>query len=241
MILNRFRRFKFALTADVVKMYRQVEVHQDDQMFQKIIWRDSPDQELQVYKITRVAYGQAAAPYLALKTLQQCARDYQDEYPAGATPVLKSFYVDDLLTGADSEPELQQVQEEIAALLNKGCLPLAKWCSNAWKINEALEVSIEDDEQKGVLGLRWIPHHDVLTYNIKPAPSRPTWTKRQAVSQISQLFDPNGFAAPVVITAKILIQGLWKLSLDWDDPIPPHLSQQWQQYLNDLNTLDIKR
>lgn len=76
--------------------------------------------------------------------------------------------MDDLLTGADSEKELQQVQREITALLAKGLLLLAKWCSNAWQVNEALKVSLEDDEQKGVLGLKWIPCQDILTYNIKP-------------------------------------------------------------------------
>lgn len=107
-------------------------------------------------------------------------------------------------------------------------------------MNEALEVTLEDEEQRGVLGLRWIPHHDVLTYRIKPTLTQPSWTKRQVVAQIGQLFDPNGFAAPVIITAKILIQGLWKLNLDWDDHIPPQQHQQWQQYLEELNQMDIR-
>lgn len=58
-------------------MYRQIEVHNADWLYQKIIWRHIPDQELQLYEITRVAHGQAAAPFLALLTLQQCATDYQ--------------------------------------------------------------------------------------------------------------------------------------------------------------------
>lgn len=221
-------------------MYRKIEVHHADRLYQKIIWRNTPDQELQVYEITRVAYGQAAAPFLALRTLQQCATDYQQDYPIGADHVRTSFYVDDLLTGADSETDLQRIQHEVTVLLAKCHLPLAKWCSNAWQVNEALEVKIEDEEQKGVLGLRWIPHHDVLTYRIKPSPIQSNWTKRQVVSQIGQLFDPNGFAAPAIITAKILIQGLWKLTLDWDDQIPQHLCHQWQQYLDELGRMDIR-
>lgn len=34
-ILNRFRSFQFALTADIVKMYRQIEIHQKDRKYQK--------------------------------------------------------------------------------------------------------------------------------------------------------------------------------------------------------------
>lgn len=119
-------------------------------------------------------------------------------------------------------------------------MPLAKWCSNAWNMNEALEVTLEDEEQRGVLGLRWIPFHDMLTYRIKPTLTQPNWTKRQVVAQIGQLFDPNGFAAPVIVTAKILIQELWKLNLDWDDQIPPQQYHQWQQYLEELSHMNIR-
>lgn len=97
-------------------MFRQIAIHPEDQKYQKIIWRDSPNQEISVYQITRVAYGQAAAPYLALRTVQQCAKDYQHEYPRRAAHALEAFYVDDLLTGADTEGDLLDIQHEIEAL-----------------------------------------------------------------------------------------------------------------------------
>lgn len=83
-VLNRFRRFAYALTADIVKMYRQIEIHKEDRKFQKIIWRNSPNEELQVYEINRIAYGQAAAPFLALHTLKQCAYDHRGNHSIAA-------------------------------------------------------------------------------------------------------------------------------------------------------------
>lgn len=74
----KFRSFEIALTADIVKMFRQVEVHDNHEKYQKFLWRYTPDEPVGVYQLNRVAYGQAAAPYLAVKAMQQCAVDYQD-------------------------------------------------------------------------------------------------------------------------------------------------------------------
>lgn len=40
-ILIRFRTFRFVLTADVAKMYRQVRVHESQASLQRILWRDT--------------------------------------------------------------------------------------------------------------------------------------------------------------------------------------------------------
>ena len=36
-----------------------------------------------------------------------------------------------------------------------------------------------------------------------------------------------GWLAPVVIVAKILLQKLWLQKLEWDQPLPPDLIQEW--------------
>lgn len=136
--------------------------------------------------------------------------------------------------------ELTYVRKDIIAALKKGCLPLAKWCSNAWGSDGNVGIALDDAEQTKILGLRWIPHQNVITYQIKPMPSREKWTKRQVISQIGQLFDPNGLAAPAIITAKVLIQELWKIQIDWDDHIPEEQNQLWKNYLGQLENMEIK-
>ncbi|XP_069964794.1 uncharacterized protein [Bactrocera oleae] len=42
----RFRFHMFALTADIVKMYRKVLMHEDDRKFQYILWRSSPTERI---------------------------------------------------------------------------------------------------------------------------------------------------------------------------------------------------
>lgn len=53
-------------------------------------------------------------------------------------------------------------------------------------------------------------------------------TKRSVFSLISKLFDPLGLLAPVTIRAKILMQKLWELKLQWDDPLPEDKVTVWR-------------
>lgn len=51
-IIFRFRRFLIALTADVEKMFRQILVAPEHRQFQRILWRESPKRNLDVYQLT---------------------------------------------------------------------------------------------------------------------------------------------------------------------------------------------
>ncbi len=56
-----------------------------------------------------------------------------------------------------------------------------------------------------------------------PSPLQPTTVK---------IFDFLGLFSPITITAKILLQQLWKLHLDWDTPIPDTIATEWQHWIS---------
>ncbi|GBM75520.1 hypothetical protein AVEN_180634-1 [Araneus ventricosus] len=51
---------------------------------------------------------------------------------------------------------------------------------------------------------------------------------------IHRIFDPVGFLGPFVLKIKLLIQEIWKLSLDWDDDLPECLSLAWNRWCNEV-------
>ena len=64
------------------------------------------------------------------------------------------------------------------------------------------------------------------------------------LSQIAQLFDPLGLLGPVIVQAKITMQSLWLLKVDWDETVPEQVQTTWHEYrdqLTILDELDIKR
>ena len=69
-ILLKFQAYPVAITADISKMYREVELAVPDRDFHRFLWRSTPQQEIQDYRMTRVTFGVSASLYLAVRTLQ---------------------------------------------------------------------------------------------------------------------------------------------------------------------------
>jgi len=63
-------------------------------------------------------------------------------------------------------------------------------------------------------------------------------TKRSILSIIARLFDPLGWSTPVTIAAKIFLQKLWQIRVDWDEPIPAHLENEWISIEESLKAID---
>lgn len=74
-VLMNFRQYKYGITADIEKMYRQILIHPDDRKYQKILWRENEQEPIRTFQLNTVTYGHACAPHCAVRTLVQCARD----------------------------------------------------------------------------------------------------------------------------------------------------------------------
>ncbi|XP_055623247.1 uncharacterized protein LOC129766684 [Toxorhynchites rutilus septentrionalis] len=229
-IILRFRTFPIALVADIAKMYRQILVHPDDVRFQRILWRFSGKTPIQVYELLTVTYGLAPSSYLATRTLQQLAEDEGAAYPIGGPALKKNFYVDDFIggvsvseflsrcySGAQSIEEAIRLRTELDELLPKGGFELRKWASNRLEVLQGLS-----NEQVGTQSaLQFTPEESIKALGIIWEPE-------------ARLFDPLGLIALVVVRAKIVIQELWLLSCDWDDPVPEPLRSKWESYQQEL-------
>ncbi|GFR06432.1 uncharacterized protein TNCT_496761 [Trichonephila clavata] len=69
-------------------------------------------------------------------------------------------------------------------------------------------------------------------------------TKKSVISTIARKFDPLGLIGPVITRAKIFLQSLWQLKLDWNDPLPSNLVSYWKSFidaLQSINCLNIPR
>ncbi|XP_046961242.1 uncharacterized protein LOC124530918 [Vanessa cardui] len=61
-----------------------------------------------------------------------------------------------------------------------------------------------------------------------------TMTKRGVLSYISKFYDPMGFASPIVIKAKSIMQKIWSYNIGWDEHIPNELVDEWLQFARSL-------
>jgi len=116
-------------------MFRQIWVTPEHRNFQRIVWKDAPRDPLQHFQLCTVTYGTSCAPILAVIVLEQIARDHQDEFPVASKIVLEDCYVDDVLTGSETEDELLSRRGELIKLKFKAKLELGKWVSNSSRIS----------------------------------------------------------------------------------------------------------
>ncbi|XP_029673481.1 uncharacterized protein LOC115241711 [Formica exsecta] len=145
-VLLRWRRHRYVMATDVEKMYRQILVHPDDRDLQRIIWRYNRQADFQEYRLNTVTYGLSCALFLAMRTLQQLASDEEQRYPIGASVIRSDVYMDDVLTGAATLDEAQELQRQLTGLCTAGGFPLRKWSANESSI--LAEVPIEHQMQR---------------------------------------------------------------------------------------------
>lgn len=242
-LLTRWRKFPIAFTADLEKMYRQIRIDDQDLDFQRIVWRDSPDQQIQDYQLQTITYGTACAQFLAVRAVQQLAQDGADTHPLASKVMLEDFYVDDLLSGAYDVPEALELQRQLRELSSAGGLNLRKWACNHDALLQSIPscdreikttLLIEFDDTVKSLGVHWNPRSDEFTYQSTLEQSSTAITKRLILSEVSKLFDPLGWVGPIIVRAKMLLQQIWCLDLNWDDKLPPDVLSKWHDIRKNL-------
>ena len=254
-IMLKFRTYPIAITADISKMYREVELAVKDRDVHRFLWRSTPEGPILEFRMTRVTFGVSASPYLAVRTLQQCAEDHAKDQPETAQHIKSSFYVDDLLAGASSVEAAVQLHKELRNTLLKGGFQLCKWRSSSPAVMSQIPAELHEtviikkmEESQSVsqpkaLGLEWNSATDLISPAIlQPEPN--SLTKRGIVANISKTFDALGWISPTILLMKLLYQQMWELGVDWDDPVPDHISsnhQLWKEQLPCLSHKQLKR
>lgn len=248
LILLRFRKHQYVITADIEKMFRQISINSEDQDLQRIVWRANPSDTLQSYRLTTVTYGTTSASFMATQCIAVLAEESKKNYPEASNAISHDFYMDDLMTGAETIEECISLQNQISVILDSAKMPIRKWCSNSNKILSSFEVNekeplyvirTETDDVIKSLGLCWIPIRDKLGFKVVPIPMRAHVTKRMLLSDLNKIFDPLGFLAPVLIKGKIFLQQLWQLKVEWDKPLSQELKLKWELFYQNLEELGL--
>nr|CAH7728997.1 unnamed protein product [Callosobruchus chinensis] len=244
-ILIRFRKHNVVLVADIEKMYRQVAIEKNQRDLQRIVWRNSPSEEIGYFRLTTVTYGTSSAPYLAVRCLQQVAHENRHTYPQASETILTDFYVDDLISGSDTVESAKCLKKDLTHLLSAYGFPLRKWLSNSPEVLEPEDEAnspiyhVIDCETHKMLGVHWCAKTDTLNYSVNPDDfNLSRVTKRTILSAVSTIFDPLGTITPITIKAKLLIQELWKAQVGWDSPIPQSVAQMWNDFIQNLAQLN---
>lgn len=109
-------------------MYRQILTTDKYRDYQIILWRTDPNQPIDIS--TEYGHIRHGTCIIFSDRFFTIAEMVPEQYPY-ITPIInRDFYMDDILTGADTEQEVIKIRDGLIVVMNSAGLTLRKWSSN---------------------------------------------------------------------------------------------------------------
>ncbi|KAK7895294.1 hypothetical protein WMY93_020619 [Mugilogobius chulae] len=256
-VLLRFRKEPIALTADVQQMFYCFEVCEEHRDYLRYLWFEDNDITKNVieYRMKVHVFGNSPSPAVAIYCMRRAAKEGEQEHGTDARQfVERQFYVDDGLTSVATPEQAVDLLTRTKNMLAESNLRLHKVASNCSLVMEVFPVEDRAKDLKDLdlgidplpvqrsLGLCWNLQTDSFTYLVSDD-TKP-FTRRGVLSTVNSLYDPLGFAAPIIMQGKALLRELSSEERDWDAPLPPEKEEVWTSWKDSLKALEdlqIKR
>ena len=235
-LLLRFRTKKIGLSADIARAFLSVQLLESDRKYVRFLWYKDNDvtKQLVPYHCNTVIFGNVSSPFSLAITLHKHLSAYDSLV---AKDMSNKLYVDNLLTGVNSEEEALAYYQESCDIMNHASFKLRQWASNSKTLRN---IAAADDlhtktDQVNVLGMKWEQSTDTLSLAKKDLQTDQKITKRMVTSQSASVFDPLGLIAPIVIPAKSFINKLWINNKAWDEHLTQQERDEWDSIAQNLN------
>lgn len=232
-VLLRFRMQPIPLVADIKRMYNSVLIHPDDRQYQHVLWRPTPESQVLEFELNSVTFGVSPSAFLAQRAIRQLVLDEGSDFPLAAKALSTQIYVDDVVCSFPDIGTALSACDQLIQLTNRGGFQLRKFASNQEEVLEGVPhtcrevVDFKDpDCSLSVLGTSWSPENDSFSFSV-PALKPVKCTKRVVLSTVARIFDCHGLLAPVTLSLKLFLKGLYQSKLDWDAAVPPDLESKW--------------
>ena len=242
-ILLRFRMSPIVMTADVEKAFLQVSISPTDRDVTRFFWYRDPAKpavlkdNLVEYRFCRLPFGLICSPFLLENTLRF---HLASNGTKTADSILENLYVDNVILGCDTVDEAKTLHEETRSIFSRASMNIREWNTN----NPAVAADFSPDisatsSQQSVLGLRWDSQRDTL--NVPGSNDVTSFsdaiTKRSVLQRATKIFDPLGLITPITYHAKLFLQQLWLHQLEWDEPLPVDLQEEWSHIAKTLQSI----
>ena len=250
-VILRFRVDDIAVTADIKRMFHQVCVAPEDCGALCYLWWPNGDvsKDPKTYQMLVHIFGAKSSPSIASYALRKTAKDNEQNFSKEAVDaVFRDFYVDDLLKSFAGQEHAIELSKELQELLARGGFKLTKWISNSRSVLSAFPVEERAPHIKNLdltseclpmdraLGVHWNVEKDTLDFVVS---SKEQLENRKGVlSSIATVFDPLGFASPLLLPDREINQELCRLKFNWDMRLPEEFSTSWRNWREGLVSLE---
>ncbi|KAK0390240.1 hypothetical protein QR680_019408 [Steinernema hermaphroditum] len=239
--LLRFRIHDIVIVGDVEKAFLQVRLQESEQDATRFLWihdhsRPVTEDNLRVFRYTRVPFGINASPFLLAQTIRHHLLSSPDQDLAQS--LVDNTYVDNVIYTAKTESEATKFYQDAKRTFADINMNLREFLSNSDNINRSLkdEDKAKSSNQK-ILGMERDAQTDELRLKIRITESDKL-TKRFIAQQVAKIFDPTSLLAPLTLKAKLFIRSLWSSQYDWDTPLKDDDATKWTSVLESMNNFE---
>ena len=250
-VLLRFRQDKIALACDIEQMFYNFDVAEEHRDLLRFLWWPNGDFTAQPveYRLTVHLFGAASSPGCANYGMKHLAKSHEKSFPEGAKFLTRNLYMDDGLCSLPSVDKAKNLMHQATEVCKQGKIRLHKFISNSKDVLEAIppaeraaaisevDLELEPLPIERTLGIRWDVQNDCFGFKItlKDNPN----TRRGILSTVMSVYDPNGFAGPVILPGRKILQELCKQKKSWDEPIDADMERRWEHWKTDVQQLEM--
>lgn len=255
-VLIRFRKENVAVMCDVEQMFHSFHVDPKHRDFLRFLWFEGndPTKPVTEYRMNVHLFGNGPSPAVATYGLRRTAVDGEEENGEETKNfICRNFYVDDGLASLPTAGRAIKLVKGAQATLATAKLRLHKVVSNSVEVMEAFPTEDRGKDVRDLdlrcdslpalrsLGVFWDLETDTFTFEVS-LPEKP-FTRRGVLSIVNSVYDPLGFAAPVMLEGRKILQQLVlmgerraenKTPLAWDDPLPTVMMNRWTRWRDSL-------
>ena len=243
--LLRFREGKLGVVADVKKAFLQISLNKNDRDFLRFFWYDK-EGKIIIFRHCRVVFGVSCSPFilgavisLHLNKIIDSIKSEQNNTfsKSNIVKLVDSLYVDNCVTSVNTIEELNNFIIDA-----KTAMDLAGFDLRGWEYTN----DNSSENKTAVLGLVWDKQRDCLLFKVPTVEEiyKEKLTKRSILAVAHKIFDPLGFASPVLLYPRLLLQETWAQKLSWDEEVSGDIKRRffnWLDNFNDLRKIEIPR
>ena len=168
-IILRFRTHAYTFATDIEKAFLHVKLYETDRDSSRFLWlsdANDPTSALTTYRFKVVPFETVSSPFMLNATLDLHLSKFSSQV---AQDMKINLYVDNLISGCNSEKEALDYYEQARSMLCEAKFNLRLSSSNSCLLHAVTSKDQTNDpnERVNLLGLRWHTLNDTLSFVLK--------------------------------------------------------------------------
>eukprot|EP00922_Rhytidocystis_sp_ex-Travisia-forbesii_P009339 GHVS01013608.1.p1 GENE.GHVS01013608.1~~GHVS01013608.1.p1 ORF type:complete len:842 (+),score=65.07 GHVS01013608.1:146-2527(+) len=248
-LMIRLRLAPVQVIADIEKAYLQIGIRPSDRDALRFLWFFKPEEgfeksssNIRVMRFTRCPFGIKCGSFLLAAVIQEvCLNQKGTALEEVAERVMRDLYADNIQHGASSVDDAVNFKLGAKDLFAGVGMKLKGWISNNPEFNDQLEQKERaDQEVQSLLGVLWDTTVDELAIKSPlTAEIKDSYTKKEMLSVLNGMYDPNGFLLPLIIKARLHYGKVCLYAKTWNAVLSSPDAKLWKIIVEDLMEADI--